>query len=164
MTRFELAYMDWPVAKRRPTGTDEELRAKFRRWHKDRCAMCGRDGGGCEDHCHWTGRTRGYLCRSCNMREWQAPGDREPWATYRRHPPAMRFRIETYYTNQFGSRPLLREVDDDDPASWGMTDRRSVTYSDGFWLRVHSNPAFALEIDPRVLAAAQRAAEREAAA
>jgi hypothetical protein len=39
---------------------------------RSRCAICGRVdpyAGLVDEHCHATGQTRGYCCRSCNVRE-----------------------------------------------------------------------------------------------
>lgn len=42
--------------------------------HDGKCALCGKDGANHVDHCHSTGKVRGILCTSCNMRlgvvEW----------------------------------------------------------------------------------------------
>lgn len=52
-----------------------------------RCALCGVPGASVEDHDHLTGRVRGELCRSCNIREGKNSGgafqlyrDRNPYS------------------------------------------------------------------------------------
>jgi hypothetical protein len=63
-------------------------------WQNSRCAVCGRSlRDGVVDHDHSTGWVRGFLCRSCNLREGHAtPGDDHPITRrllrYRRWYPA----------------------------------------------------------------------------
>jgi hypothetical protein len=70
----------------------------LRIFDQGRCAVCGAPGNEVEDHCHWTGRVRGWLCRSCNTREGM---DRHPdtvFGTYRRRHPYMILGIDEPYT------------------------------------------------------------------
>lgn len=49
---------------------DAGLDQRVAEFHDGRCAACGQpDPYLVRDHCHDTGQTRGYLCRSCNVRE-----------------------------------------------------------------------------------------------
>lgn len=47
------------------TITPEEL-AKRRAEHSGLCDLCGKKRFLVHDHCHTTGRTRGFVCRPCN--------------------------------------------------------------------------------------------------
>lgn len=66
----------WPV----PTPLADDSYIALVRWHDGRCGMCGEvetarknrgtaPRGLSEDHDHETGRTRGFLCRRCNLHE-----------------------------------------------------------------------------------------------
>lgn len=60
-------------------------------WQAGRCAICGAAGEPLvEDHDHETGMARGWLCRSCNMREGSPTyrGDGPTVFTYYRRRPA----------------------------------------------------------------------------
>jgi recombination endonuclease VII len=68
-------------------------------FHQHRCAVCGLrpvDGHLVDDHCHETGQIRGWLCRSCNVREGVS---HDPlFIRYRRLHPAAILDVYELYT------------------------------------------------------------------
>lgn len=68
-------------------------------FHQRRCAICGErqpDGHLVEDHCHATGQVRGWLCRSCNVRE--GASSLPVFIRYRRLHPAALLDVHEPYT------------------------------------------------------------------
>jgi hypothetical protein len=67
-----------------------------------RCAICGRPvQQPVDDHDHWTGIVRGWLCRSCNIREGIGSFDEAPaFEKYRERPPSVILDIRTYYSGR----------------------------------------------------------------
>lgn len=79
--------------------TEDWARYLFDAFHADRCAMCGRVprvGGLVEDHDHWTGLVRGWLCRSCNRQE-SVSGRAAQFEPYWRRNPATILGFRRYY-------------------------------------------------------------------
>lgn len=72
-------------------------------WQQGRCAVCAIPDRGklVEDHDWDTGLTRGYLCRSCNVREGNA-GVELPWSAFRENPPTKMLGMRIEYVNSFG--------------------------------------------------------------
>ena len=57
---------------------------------RDRCAMCGEPEIGevlQNDHCHYSGLWRGWLCRDCNLSEGRSDAPRFEW--WRLHAPGL---------------------------------------------------------------------------
>lgn len=72
----------------------------LRLYDQGRCAICGGMGNEVEDHCHWTGRVRGWLCRSCNVREAKDRHSESPFGKYRRRYPYMILDLDEPYTGR----------------------------------------------------------------
>lgn len=85
-----------------PRGLDEESEAceALEAWHGGHCAVCGhcRTDLVC-DHDHATGFIRGWLCRSCNIREGVA--DEPVLERYRQRHPAAILGVEIRYYSPF---------------------------------------------------------------
>ena len=73
-------------------------------FHRDRCAICDRAErrGLVHDHCHDTGQSRGWLCRSCNIREGLSGN--LPFARYRLWHPAAILDVHEMYTGMWWDR------------------------------------------------------------
>lgn len=70
---------------------------RFGTFHDERCAVCGVRGQHLvDDHCHQTGQVRGYLCRSCNVREGKSGA--AVFIRYRRIHPAAILDYHELYT------------------------------------------------------------------
>lgn len=73
----------------------------MRAFDHGRCAICGGIGNGVEDHDHETGLVRGWLCRSCNIREGMYRGDHHVWGRYRRWHPYKMLGLKDRYWDGF---------------------------------------------------------------
>lgn len=74
-------------------------------WQRERCAVCGRVDSLVEDHDHETGLFRGFLCRSCNIREGRNPGDGyRVWREYRERNPASICSVQERYWETWNNR------------------------------------------------------------
>jgi hypothetical protein len=97
----------------------------FEDWHDRRCALCGIHPTPLVlDHDHRTGRIRGYLCRSCNLREGLYTGETVgPHARYRERNPATMLGISMTYTDGWGRKiidPPARDRRGEDNALYGI--------------------------------------------
>lgn len=73
---------------------------RFVEFHAYRCGLCGLAGDRLvKDHCHWTGLTRGLLCRGCNVTEGSAYGTPDDVVAYRERPPAVIVEYRSFYTD-----------------------------------------------------------------
>lgn len=89
---------------------DEQARwVLLRRWHKNRCAICGTskryNDGLVTDHDHGTGWIRGFLCRSCNTLE--GCGHRGAFDLYRERPPAVICGVRLEYVGGWGAMAIV---------------------------------------------------------
>jgi hypothetical protein len=84
------ACWSWPMPDALPgSSTSYDRWEAMLTWHKGRCAICRRrERRHIEDHDHYTGRVRGWLCHSCNVLE--GVSGHGVLVKYReRHPAAM---------------------------------------------------------------------------
>lgn len=82
----------WPV----PTNPAESGFALLAAWHEGRCAICGVAAvHQVLDHEHDSGLVRGWLCRSCNVREGLSHDD--VFDRYRVRPPAQTLGVRIFY-------------------------------------------------------------------
>lgn len=96
----------WPLPEREPTEDPADL---LHAWQDGRCANCGSDRRRLvEDHDHTTGLVRGYLCRSCNVREGVSTED-ERIARYRARNPASILGVSVLYIDPFGKDAVARQ-------------------------------------------------------
>src|SRR4051794_8187511 len=64
------ACWDWPLDPPTEPGDRWERREQVIRWQDGRCAICASpEPRMVEDHDHYTGMSRGWLCSSCNALE-----------------------------------------------------------------------------------------------
>ena len=71
-------------------------------WQDDRCAICKSRHGDVLDHDHRTALVRGWLCRSCNLKEGHASGATHPVVRYRTRNPATILGLEIVYRSSWG--------------------------------------------------------------
>ncbi|MCX4470473.1 endonuclease VII domain-containing protein [Micromonospora sp. NBC_01655] len=92
-------------------GRDEGLSA-IEQWQQQRCAICAAHQPGrlVLDHDHTTALVRGYLCRSCNVREAHTYG---PFELYRQRNPATILGVSSVYESIFGVAKPAAPVDPD---------------------------------------------------
>ncbi|MEV4767780.1 endonuclease domain-containing protein [Micromonospora humida] len=92
-------------------GRNEGLTA-IEQWQQQRCAICGAHHPGrlVLDHDHTTALVRGYLCRSCNVREAHTFGSFE---RYRQRNPATILGVVSVYESIFGPARPATPVDPD---------------------------------------------------
>jgi hypothetical protein len=84
----------WP-APLTCTFADEDTAEEFlAKWNRE-CAICGRTGVLVKDHDHRTGMVRGFLCRSCNIKEGFSSA--EVFRRYRERNPASIFGVSIRY-------------------------------------------------------------------
>ena len=75
-------------------------------WGDGCCAACGANDCVVLDHDHGSGLVRGYLCRSCNIREGYGHGDRGLWE-YLVDPPASQSHLPPLVYEGFGRASTL---------------------------------------------------------
>ncbi|TBL44261.1 hypothetical protein EYA84_02125 [Verrucosispora sp. SN26_14.1] len=92
-------------------GRNDGLMA-IEQWQQQRCAVCGihQLGQLVLDHDHITALVRGYLCRSCNVREAHTFG---PFELYRQRNPATILGVTTVYESILGPARPATPVDPD---------------------------------------------------
>ncbi|GES27969.1 endonuclease domain-containing protein [Streptomyces angustmyceticus] len=75
--------------------------AILRHWQDGRCAICGHRRELVEDHDHFTGLTRGYLCRGCNTQEGVYQDSNTLFGRYRRRHPTSLLGLRIRYWDPF---------------------------------------------------------------
>jgi hypothetical protein len=75
VVRPQPACWDWPFEKPTERAATWARRDEVVAWQAGRCAICAKpEMPLVEDHDHYTGLTRGWLCSSCNAREGRSDG------------------------------------------------------------------------------------------
>lgn len=72
----------------------------LRRWHDDRCGICGAETDLLLDHDHGSGWVRGLLCDSCNKSEGLARDTDDVFARWRACPPAAMIGLRVVYDSK----------------------------------------------------------------
>jgi hypothetical protein len=75
---------NWPI----PPETDDDPSDQLADFHSGRCGICGSLRASKLDHDHRSGLVRGWLCRSCNLKEGHADGPTDIFARWRAVPSA----------------------------------------------------------------------------
>jgi len=75
----DMAWKTWDAPSGRGVGGGDGL---MWHWQSGRCALCDDRDELVLDHCHVEHLTRGFLCRSCNVREGKTPNI-EPFVSWR---------------------------------------------------------------------------------
>lgn len=87
---------------------DHYGREMIHAWQAGRCAICDQRDALIEDHDHVTGLVRGYLCRSCNIREGVYSASASIFGRYRERHPASMLGLRLVYFGPFhedGAQP-----------------------------------------------------------
>jgi len=129
----EPACWSWPVPDAANYGGPEDDFRRFYDFHDGRCAVCGRiDPALVEDHDHYTGFTRGELCRGCNTIE----GMSSPpiIVKYRQRNPAAILGLELVYVGPFWEYER-------DAGKFQSTPKRTMDLSVMLGLKPKSSPA-----------------------
>lgn len=112
----------WPEPLRPVANSTAVLRA----WHEGRCAICGRDVPDTmydrlvEDHDHFDGRVRGYLCERDNLMEGKS--DHPVFVAYRERFPAEIVGVLATYKRKY--HPDITASWDALGLAWAETSRK----------------------------------------